>query len=146
MAFASCQKENTEVFPIEQKTKQLVTQKISLTYTINEEHFKEVFYTEDECRKFVYKLLNISRQYGTVISINAEFEKPNYAPEEGKVTETATFDNEEEALAWVMNMMCKEYEVTFNFNEKEGKYIGTATKKEPRTTTTVSTERDSDSM
>ena len=44
VAFASCQKENTEVFPIEQKTKQLVTQKISLTYTINEagqtHHFK----------------------------------------------------------------------------------------------------------
>ena len=143
-AMSSCQKD--EILVSQELSQKLLAQETSiLFFKIDGEEDYRKFRSTEERDEFILHLIHLTRE-GHIITIESN-EKPEYAPEEKDKQKFETTD-ELELDAWLKKMNNNGYRVEINFDEETGTFRGTATRggETERGTTTVSTERDSDSM
>ena len=139
----SCQKDSEMVPSQELSQKSLAQETSILFFWIDGEEYYQKFHSREERNEFIRYLIRLTTK-GHIIVIKGD-EKPSMAPSESDQKDFKTFDKAE-IDAWAMEMESKGYTVSYKFDKETGTYIGRVIPDEGRTTTTVSTERDTVSM
>ena len=138
----SCQKDS-EMISSQELSQKSLTQETSIIYywVDGEEHYQK-YVSQEEYNEIFDYLIKLAEE-GHTIDIEGN-NNPEYAP--AKKVGIKTSDREE-IKEWGKKMVKQGYNVKITFDSETGTYKGTATPKNPGTTTTaISTERDTDSM
>ena len=142
-AMVSCQKDSEMISSQELSQKSLAQENTFLFYKVDGKEYYKKFASQEERDAYIRYLIRLTTK-GHIIVIKGD-EKPSMAPSESDQKDFKTFDKAE-IDAWAMEMESKGYTVSYKFDKETGTYIGRVIPDEGRTTTTVSTERDTVSM
>ena len=138
----SCQKESEMISSQELSQKSLAQETSIIYYWVDGEEHYQKYVSQEEYNEIFDYLIKLAEE-GHTIDIEGN-NNPEYAPAKKESFKTR---DREEMKEWVISMKEQGYNVRITFDSETGTYKGTATPKNPGTTTTaISTERDSDSM